>query len=524
LSETTSPAGHTRLSSIVSDDLLQGVVDLFHVHTGIKLWFQDVSGYTVAPPTQVPTYCSLLINHGRCGLADPQVSMPASQKIPHFRSCIGAIGHIVVPIHHRNARGEVRELGRMISEPLTVGASPYAEVLAEARRLNSHPDNLTNAARALPQVEREELVELSRLVTMVLQRVADDRSNRARSLAVAEAFEEVGMVGNQEVMGELLAGLVREFSDADAVILSTHPGDLAGLGHQASFDASLPGPERQLLLDFTTEVVRWISQTGYPISFPDLGGSAWRKHVLGGGDLEGALVAVPVKLPGSWRGWWTAYYRRPRVQMEDEVHRISVLAAHSAQTLTFVAQLEASQEAAMTDALTRLGNRRFLRDQLDRELARSHRGRYAVSMVILDIDDFKKINDSHGHKVGDHALQLVADALREPLRRSSTVCRYGGDEFCVIIPECSPEEALGVAARLREEIQGRTLHVPGPGAVQIQVSAGVATQHPDQPAAVDLFELADRALMQAKREGKNRVGVSPAALQELFTGQGRVVV
>ena len=523
MSDSTNPADTTRLSSIVSDDLLQGVVAFFHERTGVKLWFQDVSGYTVAPPTQVPSYCSLLINQHRCGLANPAVPMPASAEIPNFRSCIGTIGHLVVPIQHRGPRGEVRELGRMVSEPLAVGGTPYDELLEESQRLNSHPDNLAMAARALPVIDRDELVQLSGLVTLVLQRVADERSDRARSLAAVEAFEEVGTHANQEVIRELLAGLVREFSDADGVILSTHPGDVESLAHQGSFDEALPEAERRLIMAFTTEVVRWISQTGYPISFPDLGGSAWRRHVLGGGDLEGALVAVPVKLPGHWRGWWTAYYRQPQAQLEDEVHRLSVLAAHSAQTLSFVAELEASQEAAMTDALTGLGNRRFLHEQLEREVSRSHRSRYPVSMVMLDIDDFKQINDNHGHRVGDMALQLVGDALRVPLRRSSTVCRYGGDEFCVIIPECSPEEALGVAGRLREEIEQRQLEVPGLESRTLRVSVGVATQHPDEPAAVDLFEMADRALMQAKRHGKSRVEVSQGEATRLATERGRVV-
>ncbi|MEA2684142.1 MAG: hypothetical protein QOK05_2470 [Chloroflexota bacterium] len=523
MSDSTNAAGTTRLSSIVSDDLLQGVVAFFHERTGVRLWFQDLSGYTVAPPTEVPRYCSLMINHLRCGLANPAVTMAPLPEIPNFRSCLGSIGHLVVPIRHRSARGDVKELGRMVSEPMAVGRAPYDELLAESHRLNSHPDNLATAAGTLPVVDRDELLQLAGLVTMVLQRVADDRSSRARNLAVAEAFEEVGMQGNQAVIRELLTSLVREFSDADAVVLSTHPGDLESLGHQAAFDDTLPEDERRLLLTFTGEVVKWISQTGYPISFPDLGGSAWRRHVLGGLDLEGALVAVPVKLPGHWRGWWTAYYREPRAQLEDQVHRLSVLAAHSAQTLTFVAQLEASQEAAMTDALTGLGNRRFLHEQLERELSRSHRSRYPVSMVIIDIDDFKLVNDAHGHRVGDDALRLVADALRVPLRRSSTVCRYGGDEFCVIIPECSPDEALGVARRLCEEIEQRPLVVAGLAPVGMRVSAGVATQHPDEPLAVDLFDLADRALMEAKRHGKNRVEVSQVEAPRLVTEQGRLV-
>jgi diguanylate cyclase (GGDEF)-like protein len=517
------PAGTTRLSSIVTDDLLQGVVAFFQERTGVRVWFQDASGYTIAPETQVPAYCSILINHGRCGLNNPEVDMPPSPDLAHFRTCVGGIGHLVIPIRHRTARGGTRELGRLITEPMAIRETTYDELLAESRRLHSHPDTLSSAAGRIPLVSRDEVVELTRIVTLVLQRVADDRSDRARHLAVAEAFEEVGMLGNQEVIRELLAALVRDFSDADAVILTTQGADEDAFQHQQSFDDGLTGAERELLLAFTNEVVRWISQTGYPISFPDLGGSSWRRHVLAGTALEGALVSVPVKLPGNWRGWWTAYYRKPMASMEDQLHRLSVLAAHSTQTLTFVAQLEASQEAALTDALTRLGNRRFLHEQLEREIARSHRSRYPVSMVILDIDDFKSINDTYGHREGDEALKVVADALRVPLRRSSTVCRYGGDEFCVIIPECSPEEALGVARRLREEVAQRPLTIAGMGQVTLRISAGVATQDPAAPATADLFELADQALIQAKRAGKDRVQVSQGSVPQLMTDEGRVV-
>ena len=434
--------------------------------------------------------------------------MPAHPDLPYFRTCIGGIGHLLVPVIHRGRGIPAREIGRLVSEPVAVRPTEFAELLPEARAMQIHPDTLTASSRGLPNVDQVELEEFCHLVTIVLDRVASERANRARSLAVAAAFEEVGMHGSREVIRELLAALVRDFSDADAVILSTRANDDGELQHQPAFAEDLTREERRLLMEFTGEVVKWISQTGYPISFPDLGGSAWCRHVLDGHELEGSLVAVPVKMPGDWRGWWTAYYRRPMAQMEDELHRLSVLAAHSTQTLTFVSQLEASEEAAMTDSLTRLGNRRFLHEQLERELARSSRGRYPVSMIILDLDDFKGINDTYGHRAGDDALKLVAEALRQPLRRSNTICRYGGDEFCVVIPECTTEEAMGVAARLLEEVEKVGLDVGDNRTIHLRISAGIATQDPADPGTEDLFEMADQALINAKREGKDRVLVS----------------
>ena len=160
----------------------------------------------------------------------------------------------------------------------------------------------------------------------------------------------------------------------------------------------------------------------------------------------------------------------------------------------------------MTDVLTGLNNRRYLLDQLERELARAVRAGYPVSLIIFDLDDFKQINDTFGHLAGDQALRHVADVLRQPLRRSSTICRYGGDEFCVVVPECGAEEAGRVAARLRAEVEAAHLHLPS-GTIQLHLSGGVATQYPDSPPDIDLFSLADRELIKAKREGKGRIGV-----------------
>ncbi|GAC1334107.1 MAG: hypothetical protein NVSMB17_15350 [Candidatus Dormibacteria bacterium] len=509
---TTSPRpaldALPRLASITEDALLREVIDHFQGRTGVRIAAQDLHQYTGAALGGAGDVCTTLVGPGACSLLRPRVGLTEHHDLPLLRTCAPGMGHLVIPVMHRDHAASSREIGRIVSTPFALRPVDPGEVFAATPALRAHPDSVAAALAAVPVVDVAEVKRFCDLVTLVLRRISGEMAGRARDLAVAVAFEEVGLHGSREVIRSLLAGLVREFSESDATVLSTRAGEHSELQHQPSFSDALTRDERRLLTVFTAEVVQWISQTGYPISFPDLGGSPWRRHVLDGHELEGSLVAVPVKMPGEGQGWWTAYYRHPAAEMEDRLHRLAVLAAQSAQTLTFVSQLEASEEAAMTDALTRLGNRRFLQEQLERELARSSRGHYPISMIILDIDNFKGINDTHGHSAGDDALRLVADALRQPLRRSNTICRYGGDEFCVVIPECTSEEAVGVAGRLREEVEKVGLVVGSGRVVHLQLSAGIATQDPAEPSGADLFELADQALIKAKKEGKDRVVVS----------------
>jgi hypothetical protein len=126
---TTSGLGNRlpRLSYLVRDDLLQVVLAHFTERTGVNVWFQDASGYTIAPETHIPMFCSILINHGRCGLANPSPPMPADPALPQLRMCMGGIGHVILPINSTSPHGVVTELGRVITEPLAVRSTEFAE-------------------------------------------------------------------------------------------------------------------------------------------------------------------------------------------------------------------------------------------------------------------------------------------------------------------------------------------------------------------------------------------------------------
>lgn len=175
------------------------------------------------------------------------------------------------------------------------------------------------------------------------------------------------------------------------------------------------------------------------------------------------------------------------------------------------------EEQSIRDNLTGLFNRHFMEDALDRELRRAIRHKQHFAMLMVDVDYFKRFNDDFGHEAGDTVLRAVADALAQALRGEDILCRYGGEEFLVILPEISLEDAIGRAEALRETVGRLQLRYDGAALPGITVSVGVAA-YPDHGSSGEvLLKAADRALYSAKRQGRNRVVVeSPGlAVQDL---------
>ncbi len=167
-------------------------------------------------------------------------------------------------------------------------------------------------------------------------------------------------------------------------------------------------------------------------------------------------------------------------------------------------------EQAVTDPLTGLSNRRQLAETLEREVARSRRFGHPISLIILDVDDFKQINDREGHLQGDIVLETVADVLREGTRSIDVPARYGGDELAVILVETDREGALIVGERLGDRMREIQVPLRDGGSMGVTISLGVATI-PDSASTLDsLVDAADRALLRAKRAGKNQIRAAPA--------------
>jgi diguanylate cyclase (GGDEF)-like protein len=174
----------------------------------------------------------------------------------------------------------------------------------------------------------------------------------------------------------------------------------------------------------------------------------------------------------------------------------------------FVGRLfESTERELLADPLTGLANRRFLEGILLRELRRAHRSKLPVSLVFADIDHFKRVNDTYGHKVGDEVLQHVAGAMLAGVRTTDFAVRYGGEEFVILLPETRRDDAQQVADKLRSTIAQTIVESTSRPGVTLKctISAGLAAYPVDCGSGEELILKADRALYYAKRHGRNRV-------------------
>jgi diguanylate cyclase (GGDEF)-like protein len=198
--------------------------------------------------------------------------------------------------------------------------------------------------------------------------------------------------------------------------------------------------------------------------------------------------------------------RRGRSFSESERDLFAYLAAQAGVSIENAFVHERTQRQAVTDELTGLANARRFHEALARELERTRRFSGEVSLVMADIDDFKRINDDHGHQQGDAVLVEVARAMRDQCREVDHVARYGGEEMALILPQTDLPGATELAERVRRAVARRTIRrLDGEGELSVTASFGVAAVPESAADAQSLIAAADGALYRAKRAGKNRV-------------------
>ncbi len=170
----------------------------------------------------------------------------------------------------------------------------------------------------------------------------------------------------------------------------------------------------------------------------------------------------------------------------------------------------ATEKNAVTDGLTGLYNRHFFDSSMRREIKRADRHGLTFSLVLLDLDNFKQVNDRHGHRVGDEALCACSQIIRDSVREIDVPCRYGGEEFALILPGAERAGAFIVSERIRGDVEERfrTGSVRN-GPLNLSLSGGVSIYPIDSSTEEDLFNMADQALYRSKREGKNRITLHP---------------
>jgi len=226
------------------------------------------------------------------------------------------------------------------------------------------------------------------------------------------------------------------------------------------------------------------------------------------GDYNGKThLGVPLILGERVLGALAMRARAVDAYTPDQICLVETIANQASVAMDNARMFEEVQHLAVTDSLTGIYNRRYFFPYAQKEIERARRYKKSLSIILMDIDHFKKVNDRFGHLVGDRALQMVARTCLAELRKVDVMCRFGGEEFIVLLPETPKLKAALAARRIRDAVAGARLAVNG-GEVALTVSIGVAELDGGHADINALIQSADKALYQAKEAGRNEVMVA----------------
>ena len=233
-----------------------------------------------------------------------------------------------------------------------------------------------------------------------------------------------------------------------------------------------------------------------------------------------SALVVPLFVSNRVMGSLQLFRSAANAFAKEDAQLLWILALVAENLLTREYANEGLLRFAFTDYLTGLRTRGYFEQQLELEFKRAERKQQKFALLMIDIDHFKVLNDTHGHHVGDQLLRDVTSILMKDMREVDTVARYGGEEFVIILPETTETGAVFVAQRLRRAVEQAKFFAGSPHSVQhLTISIGVAVYDTDAQFKRDLIEFADAALYAAKHAGRNRV----ICYSELSSKQGREV-
>jgi diguanylate cyclase (GGDEF)-like protein len=219
-----------------------------------------------------------------------------------------------------------------------------------------------------------------------------------------------------------------------------------------------------------------------------------------------SLICIPLVTKGVIHGVLYLDDFVPRTFDKERMKLISVLASFAAMAIENATLHLETRQMAITDVLTGLYNRRYFEEVLSQEIVRSERYGLVCCLLVIDIDDFKKFNDSFGHPLGDRILASIGSTISKILRSVDFAFRYGGEEFAVLLPETNLKNARDVAERIRQQVieDTRTM-LRSAEKKPLTISTGIASYPGDAASGAALFDVADNLLYKVKVSGKNHI-------------------
>ena len=355
----------------------------------------------------------------------------------------------------------------------------------------------------------------------------------ARRIGSGDFSQRVPVVGRDEMAGlasefnkmtdqleDQIGELRRQRTELDRAVQRLGEAFASGLDR----DALLAIVAETALGACAAEYARVSLDDGHVIEVPDGFKGPARDAAVAGqkrGALEGAKIdvhrddgfalAAPLKSLSEGANVGTlSIGRKGKAFSESDREVFLYLIGQASVSIENISAHERASEQAVTDELTGLPNRRAFQETIERETSRAERFGHELSLIILDIDNFKSVNDIFGHLQGDEVLRLTGKLLLEEARAIDEPARYGGEEFVVALPETGADGAVELAERIRERLEAEEIPLlDGSGPLRVTASFGTATVPHAAATVWQLFAAADNALYEAKRSGKNRVVTAP---------------
>lgn len=322
---------------------------------------------------------------------------------------------------------------------------------------------------------------------------------------IMEAYNKIGFILSLEELADFVADRALRIAEAEKssfMLVDYAAKELVIKGFKG-----LGKEKLELRVKIGELISGWVAQEGEALIVRDIDTDSrlvkFTKNMRPGYKTK-SFISLPMKLGGEVIGVInvTDKLSTTGIFNEEDLKYLSLLAHQTVAQIQNIRLCEKLGSMAVTDALTGLFNHRYFQELIDSEVGRSQRYKHPFSMIMLDVDFFKNYNDNYGHLEGDRVLKYVANILNQDVRKVDTVCRYGGDEFVVVLADTDIKGAKILAEKIKHSIQKQEL-----GTHKVAVSMGVA-EYKSLWNKSDFIAKVDAALYRAKSEGRNRICIA----------------
>jgi len=382
-------------------------------------------------------------------------------------------------------------------------ATPYAYVHASILQIRTKM--LWGGALALLLVILTTLVVSSKLadkISLAMRELTDALGRKKQQLdQLQELSNLLAVCQSRRAAGQIIGSVAPLILEHQYGAVSLYLSNSKELTTDISW-----GREKAIADVFTSDAC-WALQKGTAHTYSKRAGGIGCSHFIGKQPLNS--ICIPLVAQGDILGVFLLGRDAESEFTQEEAGLAGAIAEHLGMALSSIEMREQLQEQATRDALTGVYNRRYFDQAIESELSRSRRQEEQFALVYFDIDLFKQVNDRYGHDGGDYVLRAIAMLVSSIIRTEDSLCRIGGEEFVLLLPETGTESAREMAERVRQSIANQELRFGSVNLESVTISAGLAVFPRDGGDADSLIKVADSALYEAKHAGRNQVRPLP---------------